>query len=80
MKPGDRIRITIGQNAPACSGSFGPGWCEGVILTAANNEWDPERPPNWYIEIHKEKAEGRGWQTGYGYWKQREDGGILELL
>jgi len=80
LKKGDRVCITIPRGAPACSGSFGPGWCVGTILTVANNQWDREKPPNWYIEIEKDRVSGRGWKTGYGYWKQGEDGGTVDLV
>ena len=77
IQRGDRVRITV----PATQHSnFGEGWGEGIVLTAANNEWDPDKPANWYIELEKDTVGGRNWQLGYGYWKQGCDGGTVELL
>lgn len=45
----------------------------GVVLSA----WNEARPgsgPNWYVEITRES------DGGYGYWKQRIDGGTIEVL
>jgi len=78
FKKGDRVRITMDHTARAVSGSFGAGWGEGIVLTAVNNQWDPDKPPNWYIELEKDKVSGRGWRIGYGYWKQQQDGGTIE--
>ena len=77
IQKGDRVRITVPRTEHS---NFGAGWGEGIVLTAANNEWDPDKPANWYIEIQKDKVGGRNWQKGYGYWKQGCDGGTVELL
>lgn len=79
IRKGDRVRITI-PGGHGIFQSFGAGWGEGIVLTAANNQWDPEKEPNWYIELEKDKVEGRNWTTGYGYWKQGQDGGTVEIL
>jgi hypothetical protein len=79
IKKGDRVRITI-------PGHFnhgfyvGPGSCEGTVLSADNWNSGGTKPDNWYIELEKDKASGYGWRTGYGYWKQGEDGGTVEKL
>lgn len=69
--PGDKIRITI----PTASGSFPAGWGEGSVISAkfyGENE-------GWYIELDKHNV-SPGWQTGYGYWKQGDDGGYVEKI
>ena len=76
IKKGDRVRITIPPGAPACNYTFGPGWCEGTVITA--DHWGGGS--GWYVEIEKDAVGGRGWRTGYGYWKQGEDGGDIELI
>ena len=76
IKKGDRVRITVQGGR----GVYGAGWGEGIVLSAANNEWNPDKPANWYIELDKDKCGGRNWETGYGYWKQGCDGGTVELL
>jgi hypothetical protein len=80
IRKGDRVRITIPKAGHGIFDSFGAGWGEGVVLSAHNAQWDTNKPPNWYIELEKDKVEGRNWTTGYGYWKQGQDGGTVEKL
>jgi len=67
INKGDRVKIVNGRGV----------WAEGIVFTAANNEWDVTKAPNWYIELDMDKGTaGRG----YGYWKQSYEGGTVELL
>jgi hypothetical protein len=79
IRKGDRIRITI-PGGQGIFDSFGAGWGEGIVLSAYNAEWDRTKKPNWYLEVEKDKVSGRNWQTGYGYWKQGQDGGEVKLI
>jgi len=79
IKRGDRVRITIPTAGHGIFDSFGAGWGEGIVLDA--NNWNGcGGPDNWYIELEKDKVHGRNWTTGYGYWKQGQDGGTVELI
>jgi len=71
MRAGDRVRIEM----PAVGYGFGAGGAEGTVLSA--DHWGKN---GWYIELEKDKAWGRGWQKGYGYWKQGEDGGTVTRM
>lgn len=77
INKGDRVRITIPSRF-VCGFYVGAGSCEGTVLTADN--WKRDGEDNWYIELEKDKVSGAGWQLGYGYWKQAEDGGKVEKL
>lgn len=68
IQKGDRVRITMPAQGP-----FPAGWAEGAVLTARK---DPE---GWFIELSKDKV-SPGWELGYGYWKQGNDGGTVEKL
>ena len=78
IQKGDRVRITQPSAGHGIFQSFGAGWGEGIVLTA--NNYSRNGKPNWYIELEKDKVHGRNWQTGYGYWKQQQDGGTVELI
>ncbi len=69
INPGNKVRITAPAQEP-----FPAGWAEGVVISAVF--YDEE---GWYIEMNKDRVSS-GWQTGYGYFKQREDGVTVELL
>jgi len=62
LQKGDTIRITSPAKEP-----FPAGWAEGTIISAS---WYDEN--GWYVEMNKENV-SPGWQTGYGYFKERED-------
>lgn len=74
-QPGDEVKITLKNG----------WWCIGKVITAAN--WGTNEEPNWYIEIDKQTIrnpinnDARGKKgLGYGYWKQKIDGGFIELV
>lgn len=73
IRKGDTVRISICRH----NSGWPPGWAEGEVLSAVN--WGTEEKPNWYIEVEKTSC-SPGWQLGYGYWKQVEDGGKVELV
>jgi hypothetical protein len=68
---GDTVRIS-GIKTPH------PGWCQGIVKSV-NNWARSGEGDNWYIELEKTKATPL-WDLGYGYWKQKEDGGIVEII
>jgi hypothetical protein len=52
----------------------------GTVLTAAN--WGRADKPNWYIEYtidEKRSMRPSNFVGSYGYWKQGEDGGAVEI-
>ncbi len=65
LQKGDTIRVTSPAREP-----FPAGWAEGTIISA--NYYDDAVGGGWYIEMNKENV-SPGWQTGYGYFKERED-------
>lgn len=67
--PGDRVRITVGARDPWPAGSG-----EGIVASAVFYDTD-----GWLIEWDKDTV-SEGWQTGYGYWKQGQDGGTVEMI
>lgn len=69
LYPGDKVRITMPAQEP-----FPAGWAKGYVINANFYNTD-----GWYIEFEKEVV-SPGWQTGYGYWKQGQDGGTVEKL
>lgn len=69
ISPGDRIRVTMPAQEP-----FPAGWAEGKVISA---HFYVEE--GWYIEMDKDNV-SPGWQTGYGYVKQREDSATIEKL
>ena len=69
LLPGDRIRITSPYKEP-----FPPGWAEGKVITAY---WYDDG--GWYIELEKDNV-SYGWETGYGYFKEKENEVTIELL
>ena len=75
LDPNDWIRITFDG-----SGAQPAGWVEGIVITA--NFYDDS---GWYIEYEKENASPSwnivyGNESGYSYYKQRYDGGIVEKI
>jgi len=73
IKKGDRMRIEM-----SAINSFGAGGAEGIVLKA--DHW--HGGAGWYVELEKDKDKvwGRGWQKGYGYWKQGSDGGTVTRM
>jgi len=69
IKKGDRVRITMPAQEP-----WPAGWSEGTVLSAKHYE-----DSGWLIELEKDKV-SPGWDLGYGYWKQGQDGGTIEKL
>lgn len=67
LEKGDRIRITI-------PGGDWPGWAIGTVISAS---WYEDA--GWLIEFDKTEV-SPGWQLGYGYYKQGDDGGTVEKL
>jgi len=67
LEKGDKVRITIP------SGDW-PGWAIGTVITAS---WYEDA--GWLIEFDKTEV-SPGWQLGYGYYKQGDDGGTVEKL
>jgi len=50
------------------------GWATGTVISAS---WYEDA--GWYIELNVEEA-SLGWELGYSYYKQRDDGGTVEKL
>ena len=69
LQAGDRIRVSSPARDP-----FPVGWAEGTIISA--HYYDDG---GWYVELEKDNV-SYGWQTGYGYFKEREDEITIEKL
>ncbi len=70
LQKGDHIRISSPAKEP-----FPAGWAEGTVISA--NYYDDAVGGGWYIEMNKENV-SPGWQTGYSYFKEREDEVTIE--
>ena len=76
IEKGDKVKIIIdNQNLYF--------WCIGTVLTAENNNFGRQflesgNESNWYIELTV--TESSNGLTGYTYWKELPDGGVVGLL
>lgn len=68
MKKGDKIKVS------KVKGNY---WCIGTVISADNAKMPWEENDNWYLEI--DVMEGNI-PKGYTYWKQKYDGGEVEIL
>ena len=61
---GDRVKITLPNGYTV----------EGEVLTASawQEDYKADTPKKWNIELQG--------PAGYAYWKQRDEGGTVELL
>ena len=67
INKGDTVRITTPD-----------AWVEGIVISASNYGSDEE--PNWYIELNGCAGSNEFVSSGYTYWKQKQDGGTVELI
>jgi len=64
IRKGDRVRITTSMYDVV-----------GTVVSATNYKkyWLANAEDNWYIEFIADEG-------GFGYWKQGNDGGTIEVL